>query len=50
MGREGRRVGGRNKRKGRVRERREKERGGRRGVKKGGGVRYSLLCSLDVRE
>ena len=37
MGREGRRAGGRNKRKGRVRERRDKERGGRREVKRGGG-------------
>ena len=50
MGREGRRAGGRNKKKGRVRERREKERGGMREVKKGGGVRYALLCFLNVRE
>ena len=50
MGMEGKRAGGRNKRKGRVRERRKKERGGRREVKKGGGVKYSLLCFLHVRE
>ena len=36
--------------KGRVRERKKKERGGRREVKKGGGVRYSLLCFLNVRD